>query len=376
MRIAIVNLTGGGMSGGYRKYLFNIVPIMAGDPGVESILCLSPSKLQIGWLNNLNKVRFDACEPYSLLSPGMDRGLKEKLGLFAPDVVFIPMERYINYNGVPVVNMVRNMLPYFYQPHNPPLERIRYFVQRVIAKRAVMKAERVIAVSEYVREFIRDHWNIGAEKIGVVYHGHNCNNSHDDIRPAAMPEGWDNQFLFTAGSIDPYRGLEDLLTALSLCRETNATELNLVIAGEARKVMAHYKDRLMQAVKHLGLKEHVKWAGYLNEREMSWCYRHCTAFVMTSRVEACPNVAIEAMGNGCICISTDNRPMPEFFRDSALYYRAGQAESLVDSLFRAISLNKEEREQLSKGAVNRALDFPWKMCAEKTIRELKKALNR
>jgi len=36
MRIAVINLTGGGMSGGYRKYLSNVIPGMAAPPDAEA----------------------------------------------------------------------------------------------------------------------------------------------------------------------------------------------------------------------------------------------------------------------------------------------------------------------------------------------------
>lgn len=45
MKIAIINLTGGGMSGGYRKYLKDILPRMAASNIVEEILCATPSTI-------------------------------------------------------------------------------------------------------------------------------------------------------------------------------------------------------------------------------------------------------------------------------------------------------------------------------------------
>ena len=71
------------------------------------------------------------------------------------------------------------------------------------------------------------------------------------------------------------------------------------------------------------------WAGQLTEPEMAWCFGHCEAFVMTSRAEACPNVALEAMSHGCRVVSTSQPPMPEFFGEAAAYYRGGDARDLA-----------------------------------------------
>ncbi len=55
MKIAIINITGGGMSGGYKKYLQNVIPRMARHNDVEAILCASPDSISVDHV-------YDACE--------------------------------------------------------------------------------------------------------------------------------------------------------------------------------------------------------------------------------------------------------------------------------------------------------------------------
>ena len=66
MKIAIINLTGGGMSGGYKKYLRNVIPRMAINPDIESILCATPTSIDIqNWFNFLPKVKFITCKSFN-----------------------------------------------------------------------------------------------------------------------------------------------------------------------------------------------------------------------------------------------------------------------------------------------------------------------
>ena len=59
MKIAIVNLTGGGISGGYKKYLINVLPKIAVHSEVETMLCASPLSIDIqDWFGFLPKVNF------------------------------------------------------------------------------------------------------------------------------------------------------------------------------------------------------------------------------------------------------------------------------------------------------------------------------
>jgi len=65
MRVAIINLTGGGMSEGYRKYLRNVLSRMARHNDVEAILCASPESIDVqSWVNSMPNVRFVSCKPF------------------------------------------------------------------------------------------------------------------------------------------------------------------------------------------------------------------------------------------------------------------------------------------------------------------------
>ena len=67
MRVAIINLTGGGISGGYRKYLCNVLPLMAKHDAIEDILCASPGSIDVqDWFDPLPKVEFVSCRPFNM----------------------------------------------------------------------------------------------------------------------------------------------------------------------------------------------------------------------------------------------------------------------------------------------------------------------
>ena len=65
MRVAIINITGGGISGGYKKYLRNMLPRMAKNSEIENILCATPSSIDIqSWFSFLPKVKFIICKSF------------------------------------------------------------------------------------------------------------------------------------------------------------------------------------------------------------------------------------------------------------------------------------------------------------------------
>jgi len=173
MKIAIINLTGGGMSGGYCKYLQKVIPRMAVHDDVEVILCATPESIGIqDWFDPMPNVRFVNCKPFRFLFSYRDAELLQELEKFSPDVIFVPVERSFRFRKVPVVNMIQNMEPFVANSDgNPVGERFRQWVQYADGKRAIKKANETIALSKFVSDFLETQWKIPAEKIGLAYHG-------------------------------------------------------------------------------------------------------------------------------------------------------------------------------------------------------------
>lgn len=380
LRLAIINITGGGMSGGYRKYLVNIIPRLASNPQVEELLCAFPSSLKardwIGWIPN---VIYTNCHPYNifdhLMSYGIDKQLKRDLETFSPDVIFTPVDRQFRFNNVPVVNMVRNMEPFVDGIDGDTFTgRLKKRIRYIDSKKAVEKADKVIAVSGFVRDFLLNKWKIPEDKISLIYYGRNDPvRSEEASASGGVPADWLGKFLFTAGSIRPARGLEDVLWAIkNLSGETDVR--GLIIAGDTSPDMVWYRRRLEEWVKVQGLSSRVCWAGGLDENRMAWCYRNCSVFVMTSRVESFGMIGVEAMSYGCVCVVADNPCMPEIFGDAAVYYSTKDGKNLSEKIQTVLGWDDEKRNEMSRKAKTRAEEFSWDVTAEKTIEVLKMAM--
>lgn len=376
MRIAIVNITGGGMSGGYSKYLRNVIPRMSKHDDVEAILCATPESIGAqDWFDPMPNVRFANCKPLRFLHYSSDSLLYRHLEEFLPDVIFVPVERSFRFGEVPVVNMIQNMESFVTNIHGDPLgERLKKSIQYVAGKHAIKKTNRVIAISNFVSDFIVMRWNIPNEKIGLVYHGIDVKKNEDGYKPDILPEGWHYKFLFTAGSIRLARGLEDLLLAMKHLTSQGIDIVRLVIAGETGgSSMISYQKKLKTWIQTNNLSDRICWAGSLNQKEMAWCYQNCSAFVMTSRVESFGMIGGEAMSHGCICIAADNPCLPELFGDAAIYYPPKDGKALAKTIETVLAWDDDKHKAMSEKAKKRAAEFSWDVCAEKTVAVLAKA---
>ncbi len=373
MRVAVLNITNGNLSGGYKKYLHYLLPKIAKNPQVTSILLGLPKAALYNFKNDITNISLLELSSKNLFVTTIDDGSRKRIEAFKPDVIFIPTARWWKIKNIPTVTMVRNMEPLAKSNMNPIREKIINWLRAKEARKSALKSDRVIAVSNFVREFMIKYWNTSPEKIGLVYHGVEKQERQKLEKPENIPDALSNKFLFTAGSIRPARGIEDILFAIKYLPDTLQIS-GLVIAGETNSDMLKYQNQLKDWIQKNSLSSRVHWAGKLNEREITWCYKNCSAFIMTSRVEACPNIALEAMANGCICISTNTPPMPEFFKDWAFYYPSGDGQALSQAIKLALGIDNYKKSELSEGAKRRASEFSWDICAEKTVSELEKAI--
>lgn len=370
MRVAIVNLTAGGLSGGYLKYLRRLVPRLAAHPEMETLAVFVPSgsRAQLG--DESTVIREWTADDARRGFPRLKQDVRD----LRPDVVFIPTASWLDFVPAPTVIMVRNMEPLVRPFSGLPLrEGLRNLARRIVARRACNRAARVIAVSNYVRQFVVARWGIPKDSVPVVHHGADAIEGTPAVTvPHALKHDPSIEFLFTAGSIRAARGLEDLVEALPGLSERRLPS-TVVIAGQTDSGTSRYQKALIERSRKLGVASQIVWAGSLDESEMSWCYRHCAGFVMTSRVEACPNVALEAMSHGCACVSVDGPPMPEFFGDAAVYYRAGDAAGLTRGLEQLL-LERKVAPRFRAAALLRARAFTWENTAQQTVAELKTAI--
>jgi glycosyltransferase involved in cell wall biosynthesis len=357
MRIVVANLTSGGLSGGYRKYLRCLMPLLAADRRVTALTVLVPSRAPVA------------------LEPGVDlltvEGTAAGFGDFArvttrldPDVIFVPTARTASFGSTPVVAMVRNMEP-LEAPFggNAWREGLRNLARAWEARKACRAARRVIAVSNHVRQVIVSRWGLDERRVATVYHG--VDKPSVEREEAAQP-----RTLFTAGSIRPARGLEDVLRALPLL----GPDVRLVIAGAVDPGCEAYAARLRALCDRTGVTDRVTWVGRLGETDMVRTFRRSAAFVMTSRAEACPNTALEAMSCGVPSVSVDRPPMPEFFADAALYYPTGDAPALAHQI-RSLFVSPTRMDDLALVAAGRARAFSWTVTRDRTLDELEQALS-
>ncbi len=371
MKLAVVSLTNGGMSWGYRKYLVNVLPLLRQNPAVSELHVMLPAAT----LPKLEPVHSYAnWHTWDRKSWLVGPWVRQQLNRIGADVILVPSQRLVQ-TSLPTVVTVQNMEPLIAPfAGNPWSETLRHLGRWLATWRACQRATRVIAISDFVRRFLVERWRLNPEKIGLVYHGvDSAEPVAENQLPAELRSLRGAEFLLSVGSIRRYRGLEDAIEALAMLAD-EFPRLRLVVAGEVDPRMRGYRRALQRLAEKLGVADRLVWPGFLSERVLAWCYQNCRVLVMTTRVESLSVVALEAMRNGCISVVTAVGPIPELLQQSAFYYQPGERSEMARQLRRALLLDEEHRAEMAAMVRRRAAEFTWQRTAELTMLELHKAL--
>jgi glycosyltransferase involved in cell wall biosynthesis len=370
MKIVILLPVRVGASGGFLKHLTEVVPRWLRSTDVDSVTIITPK----GILNELEKLGVEVkhVSQNDYLTGFAEMGKLVEVGGF--DVAFSTTSRPVKLYGCPIVTMVRNIEPIQKATYKMPIIwRLRLWALRREFASACRQADRILAVSQYTRDEVFRRFNIQSNKIDVVYHGFDTGELAVARKPDLnLPT---EDFIFSAGSMVPHRGFEDIICAVATLRSCGREVPCVVLAGNKRGHLTPYEQALGRLARSLNVEDGIVWAGQLQRDEMTWCYQNAKLYIQTSRAESFSNIQVEAMGHGCMCVSCDHPPMPEIFEDAPFYYPTGDAGALAARIQSTLELGQEEVEMCQARVRKRASFFSWDKTAVQTLEVLKRTVS-
>ena len=367
------------VSGGSVTYLTNIIPKLINLDKEACFLFLITE-------SQFNKIVYDkrsndfnlnsfiivnnkyAGQKRFLLEKKIVQWIKEK----SIKKVFTPYQVGKLYKGVQNIFMIRNMEPFLFNKYNYDLKnRVRNHLLKLASKSTLKKADKVIAVSHYSEDYLFGDLKLEEGKVKTIYHGRDVsftstidNDIDFEILKSLNLES--KSYLFTAGSLLPYRRLEDILEAFS---NINKGTLKLVVAGDGND--NKYKRLINKTIQKHNLESSVILLGHIDKNFIQCLYRHSLIFIAATEIEACPNIAIESLSSGCAILSSDTMPLKEIYKDGAVYFNKRDLKMLSQKMENLLK-DEKTREIISKKALVNAEYFSWDKCAEKTYKYLTK----
>ena len=157
-------------------------------------------------------------------------------------------------------------------------------------------------------------------------------------------------FVFV-GRIDPKKGIENLLEAVSMSEAFRQNGYRLELAGDAT---GEYGASLRGLAHGLGLDEVVSFLGHVGgaDKEHLLARAHC--LVMPSHTENFGIVVTEALAQGTPAIASTGTPWRVLDETGAGWWAGNDPESLVKAMEAAMALSPEAYAGMSKAGVSLA----------------------
>ncbi|MGA2743025.1 MAG: glycosyltransferase family 1 protein [Bryobacteraceae bacterium] len=283
-----------------------------------------------------------------------------------PSLVHIPLNRVPLFMHEPYVVTIHDMASLLFGTGSG----LRMQTRRYLLRRGLLRAKRILAVSEATRRDVHDALGIPADRIHLAYNAPNP----DFFRPAAAGRARgileryqiDYPFLLYAGNIRPQKNIPRLVEAFAVAREHLSRHpvyrnLHLVVIGDE---ISRYPS-VRRAVIQTRVEKAVRFLGFVPFEALRVFFESAALFVFPSLYEGFGLPPLEAMATGTPVVASNVSALPEVLGDAALLVNPENVFEIARAIQEAL-LDDELRSDLIAKGKAQAARYSW----DRTAREV------
>jgi glycosyltransferase involved in cell wall biosynthesis len=255
---------------------------------------------------------------------------------------------------------------------SPFLYKIKNLAYRLAIRTAVMRAQVIIAISNYTRDDIIKQFGVKQAKIKMTYEGVasklevSAEKNSGDVsgEEARVLEEYriKRPYLLYVGNAYPHKNLEGLIEVFEKIADKHS-ELSLVLVGKEDYFYKRVKD-FAQAKKSVADK--ILFPGYIPDEELRSVYKNALAYVFPSFFEGFGLPPLEAMVQGCPVASSNKTCLPEILGEAALYFNPDNQEEMRQIILK-ITQDASLRQSLIAKGREQTKKYSWQTCVRETL---------
>ncbi len=242
-------------------------------------------------------------------------------------------------------------------------------------KQVLRRVDRVIVATIAELTQLRFLYKADAKKLVVIPPGVDVSHFYpipaDEARSYIGLKPEDRMILFV-GRIEPLKGVDTLLEAMSCLQMKESRPVHLAIIGgdpaASPEMMNAEMARLKNLCEVLGLDQSVVFLGVRDQDKLPYYYSAAEVVVMPSHYESFGMVALEAMACGAPVIASEVGGLAYLVRDGETGFTipAEEPETLCEKL--SWLLNDDElHAKMSAQAAAYAQDYAWEKIAKQIV---------
>ena len=227
----------------------------------------------------------------------------------------------------------------------------------------------IIAPTEEEKEELILHYGTLPERIGVVPCGVNL----EQFKPMGKEitkrqVGFsDDKVILFVGRIDPLKGIDKLIKAVSYLQNIQGLRLVVIGGGEHSQ---HEIEKLQKLACNLNIQDSVTFLGLIKHEQLPYFYSAADVCVVPSYYESCGLVALESLACGTPVVATDVGNLKSVIRQGETGYviTDNAPHHLADKI--ALLLSRPSINTESALSIRASVSsFSWSNISEAIIRE-------
>lgn len=208
-------------------------------------------------------------------------------------------------------------------------QNMGWYYRRLVVPRILNKCQKIITVSHFERNRIKESLKLPDSQVITVYNGYSDYFfPRQDVKTVTQKYIQADKYLFFLGNTDPKKNVPRTLKAYALYRERSKAALPLLIADIKEEI-------LVTILKDLNI-EHIRpfitSPGYIPNTDLPYLYSGAFAFLYTSLRESFGIPLLEAMACGVPVVTSNTSSMPEIGGEDALLSDPTNEEDIAQKI--------------------------------------------
>lgn len=362
MRILIDARQSGTSTG---RYIDKLIEHLHGLKPEFEIIVLSKTERKQFFKDTAPSFKFVACD-IKEFSFAEQLALKKQIEHLAPDLVHFGMtQQPLLYKGKTITTIHDLTTARFVNPSkNFAVFKFKQVIYRRVIKIVAKKSNKILAISNYVKDDLVNFSNIDPSKVTVTLE------AADKITETAEPikNLTSKVFISYVGKPLPHKNLPRLIEAFQIMRSQNPM-LYLALVGKTDSI---YRE-IAKSVNSKGI-NNVIFTGFISEAQLKWLYQNTAAYVFPSLSEGFGLPGVEAMVHGAPVAASTATCLPEIYGEAALYFDPENTQEMAAQITKIVD-NKALSQSLVEKGYKQAAKYSWDKTAKQTLEVYRQILS-
>lgn len=253
--------------------------------------------------------------------------------------------------------------------HPEAHEGVKVWYFKTMIRLCARRADCITVNSQSTKNDLMRIIKVQDSKIVLIYHAANerflpvtDNSRLDEVKKRyQLPE----RFIFFVSVLEPRKNLNGLIRAFAGFRDKHPELSHRLIIGGGRG-FGWKNESIFKLVEDLGLKERVRFLGFVPDDDLPAIYSLADLFVLPSFYEGFGVPVLEAMMCGCPVITSNVSSLPEVADDAAVLIDPYDIDQLTLALEKVLDDPKLRQSMSSRGLIN-ARRFSWGKVVRETL---------